>query len=51
MPISIKILLECAIRNCDEFAVKSSDVMKIINWEESSKMDVEIPFIPARVLL
>lgn len=51
LPYSIRILLESAIRNCDEFEVKSSDVENILNWEHSSTQDIEIPFKPARVLL
>ncbi|KAL2348647.1 hypothetical protein Fmac_002647 [Flemingia macrophylla] len=51
LPYSIRILLESAIRNCDEFQVKSNDVEKIIDWENSSPKLVEIPFKPARVLL
>uniref|UniRef100_A0A6N2M115 Aconitate hydratase n=1 Tax=Salix viminalis TaxID=40686 RepID=A0A6N2M115_SALVM len=51
LPYSIKILLESAIRNCDEFQVKSNDVEKIIDWENSAPKLVEIPFKPARVLL
>lgn len=51
LPYSIRILLESAIRNCDEFQVKAKDVEKIIDWENSSPKQVEIPFKPARVLL
>ncbi|KAF5454616.1 hypothetical protein F2P56_024267 [Juglans regia] len=51
LPYSIRILLESAIRNCDEFEVKSKDVEKIIDWENTSPKQVEIPFKPARVLL
>ncbi|KAI4381801.1 hypothetical protein MLD38_007840 [Melastoma candidum] len=51
LPYSIRILLESAIRNCDEFQVKSHDVEKIIDWENTSPKQVEIPFKPARVLL
>ncbi|KAL5752405.1 hypothetical protein ACOSQ2_022912 [Xanthoceras sorbifolium] len=51
LPYSIRILLESAIRNCDEFQVKSKDVEKIIDWEITSPKQVEIPFKPARVLL
>ncbi|KAH8508174.1 hypothetical protein H0E87_010341 [Populus deltoides] len=51
LPYSIKILLESAIRNCDEFQVKSNDVEKIIDWENTAPKLVEIPFKPARVLL
>ena len=51
LPYSIRILLESAIRNCDEFAVKANDVEKIIDWENTAPKLVEIPFKPARVLL
>ncbi|KAL0543451.1 hypothetical protein IC582_018547 [Cucumis melo] len=51
LPYSIRILLESAIRNCDEFAVKAKDVEKIIDWENTAPKLVEIPFKPARVLL
>ncbi|RDX67896.1 Aconitate hydratase 1, partial [Mucuna pruriens] len=51
LPYSVRILLESAIRNCDEFQVKSNDVEKIIDWENTAPKLVEIPFKPARVLL
>ena len=51
LPYSIRVLLESAVRNCDDFSVKEDDVEKILNWVESSNQDVEIPFSPARVIL
>lgn len=51
LPYSIRVLLESAVRNCDDFAVKESDVEKILDWSKTSKQDVEIPFRPARVIL
>jgi aconitate hydratase len=51
LPYSVRILLESAIRNCDEFNVLSSDVEKILEWVTNSQKDVEIPFKPARVIL
>ncbi|KAF5949645.1 hypothetical protein HYC85_011638 [Camellia sinensis] len=51
LPYSIRILLESAIRNCDNFQVTQDDVEKIIDWENTSPKQVEIPFKPARVLL
>ncbi|KAJ6797625.1 aconitate hydratase, cytoplasmic-like [Iris pallida] len=51
LPYSIRILLESAIRNCDEFQVTSKDVEKILDWENTAPKQVEIPFKPARVLL
>ncbi|KAJ1389561.1 Aconitase/Iron-responsive element-binding protein 2 [Sesbania bispinosa] len=51
LPYSIRILLESAIRNCDNFKVTENDVEKIIDWENTSQKQTEIPFMPARVLL
>ncbi|KAF0897786.1 hypothetical protein E2562_000496 [Oryza meyeriana var. granulata] len=51
LPYSIRILLESAIRNCDNFQVSQNDVEKIIDWENTSPKLAEIPFKPARVLL
>ncbi|XP_022877543.1 aconitate hydratase, cytoplasmic [Olea europaea var. sylvestris] len=51
LPYSIRILLESAIRNCDNFQVTKEDVQKIIDWENTAPKQVEIPFKPARVLL
>lgn len=51
LPYSIRILLESALRNCDEFSVKAEDVEKILNWVKTSEQSIEIPFKPARVIL
>lgn len=51
LPFSIRILLETAIRNCDRFHVREEDVANILDWQETQKKDIEIPFKPARVLL
>ncbi|KAI6188372.1 Cytoplasmic aconitate hydratase [Aphelenchoides besseyi] len=51
LPISIRYLLESAVRNCDGFHVKPEDVDSILNWEKSQHNETEIPFCVARVLL
>ena len=51
LPYSIRILLESAVRNCDEFEVTSKDVENILNWEKLSTKTIEIAFKPARVIL
>jgi aconitate hydratase len=45
------VLLESAVRNCDEFAVGKKDIETILGWEENAPKLVEIPFKPARVIL
>jgi len=51
LPFSIRVLLESAIRNCDDFNIKAADVENILNWTKTSEDDMEVPFLPARVLL
>uniref|UniRef100_A0A8C8AUA3 Cytoplasmic aconitate hydratase n=1 Tax=Otus sunia TaxID=257818 RepID=A0A8C8AUA3_9STRI len=51
LPFSIRVLLEAAIRNCDEFLVKKGDVENILNWKVVQHKNVEVPFKPARVIL
>ncbi|XP_074850794.1 cytoplasmic aconitate hydratase [Carettochelys insculpta] len=51
LPFSIRVLLEAAIRNCDEFLVKKEDVENILNWKVVQHKNVEVPFSPARVIL
>ncbi len=36
LPIAIKILLESALRNCDNFNVTKEDVENIVNWKVTS---------------
>ncbi|XP_052084588.1 cytoplasmic aconitate hydratase-like isoform X1 [Mytilus californianus] len=51
LPYSIRVLLESAIRNCDDFQVLQKDVEHILDWEKNQTKNVEIPFKPARVIL
>ena len=65
LPFSIRVLLESAVRNCDDFNIKrkqniygcnvsfllEADIETILDWKVSSEQDLEIPFKPARVLL
>ncbi|CDQ69390.1 unnamed protein product [Oncorhynchus mykiss] len=51
LPFSIRVLLESAVRNCDGFLVKRSDVESILNWKQTQTQSVEVPFRPARVIL
>uniref|UniRef100_A0A3P8R4U8 aconitate hydratase n=1 Tax=Astatotilapia calliptera TaxID=8154 RepID=A0A3P8R4U8_ASTCA len=50
LPLSIRVLLEAAIRNCDGFYTKQEDVRNILHWQQEQNK-AEVPFSPARVLL
>ncbi|RHW69244.1 aconitase [Trypanosoma brucei equiperdum] len=51
LPFSIRVLLESAVRNCDEFDITSKAVENILSWSENCHKSIEIPFKPARVVL
>lgn len=50
LPFSIRVLLESALRNHDDFLVRDEDVKRIAAWAPNESRQ-EIPFIPARVIL
>ncbi len=50
LPFSIKVLLEAALRQVDDFQVRVEDVESIARWGGGAA-PVEIPFKPARVLM
>ena len=51
LPVSIKVLLENALRNAGEGPVTREDVENLARYEPAAPAEVEIPFSPARVLL
>ena len=51
LPFSIRILLEQALRNVDDFQVRPEDVTALANWNANKKSPKEIPFKPTRVIL
>lgn len=51
LPFSIRVLLESAVRTCDDFHVKKHDIENILDWEIQQYNKVEVPFRPSRVLL
>ena len=51
LPYSIKVLLEAALRNLDNPAVEEEAVRAIAAYDARAVSDVEIPFIPGRVVL
>jgi len=51
LPYSIRVLLEAVLRNLDGELVKEDDVARLAAWNASAPADVELPFLPARVIL
>ena len=51
LPLSIKILLEAALRNCDGRITTEADVEALARWSAKKPGSKEVPFLPARVIL
>lgn len=50
LPYSIRILLENALRNYDDFGITRENIETILHWQPTPP-DKEIPFKPGRVLM
>jgi aconitate hydratase len=51
LPVSIRIVLESVLRNCDGVKVTAEHVKQLANWKPSAERTEEIPFTVARVIL
>ena len=51
LPYSMKVLLENLLRNEDDRTVKRDDILAVCKWMKSRKLEHEIAFRPARVLM
>jgi len=51
LPFSIRVMLEAALRTCDDYQVTRADVERLARWQARPTELVELPFKPARVIL
>ncbi len=51
LPVSIRIVLESVLRNCDGKKITEDDVRALANWQPNGQRTEEVPFVVARVLL
>ncbi|MFN2515407.1 MAG: aconitate hydratase [Pyrinomonadaceae bacterium] len=51
LPVSIRIVLESVLRNCDSKKITEDDVRALANWQPKGERTEEVPFVVARVLL
>src|SRR5277367_1572163 len=51
LPVSIRIVLESVLRNCDGKKVAEKDVVALANWNAEEPAKEEIPFVVARIVL
>jgi aconitate hydratase len=51
LPVSIRIVLESVVRNCDGKKVRRRDVETLANWRAKGPAAEEVPFVVARIVL
>ncbi len=51
LPVSIRIVLESVLRNCDGKKVTEAHVRQLANWQPKASRTEEIPFVVARIVL
>jgi aconitate hydratase len=51
LPVSIRIVLESVLRNCDGKKVTEAHVAQLAGWKPNAPRTEEIPFVVARILL
>jgi aconitate hydratase len=51
LPVSIRIVLESVLRNCDGKKVSEASVRELANWQPNAPRTEEIPFVVARIVL
>ncbi|HEX7577402.1 MAG TPA: aconitate hydratase AcnA, partial [Verrucomicrobiae bacterium] len=51
LPISIRLVLESVLRNCDGKKVHEANVKELANWKPTESRTAEIPFVVARIVL
>ena len=51
LPVSIRIVLESVLRNCDGKRVSEAAVRALANWKPVEERTEEIPFVVARIVL
>ena len=51
LPVSIRLVLESVLRNCDGLKVQEKNVRELANWQPNETRTAEIPFVVARIVL
>ncbi len=51
LPVSIRIMLESLLRNCDGKKVTEEDVKRLANWNPTAPYEGDVPFCVSRVIL
>ena len=51
LPVSIRVVLESVLRNCDGLKIAEDDIKTLASWKPNAPRTEEIPFVVARIVL
>src|SRR3954465_14482709 len=51
LPVSIRLVLEAVLRNCDGKKVAEKNIKELAQWQAKAERTEEIPFVVARIVL
>ncbi|MBI4323890.1 MAG: aconitate hydratase AcnA, partial [Chloroflexi bacterium] len=51
LPVSIRLVLESVLRNCDGKKVADKNILELAQWQPKAARTAEIPFVAARIVL
>jgi aconitate hydratase len=51
LPVSIRLVLEAVLRNCDGKRVLEANIKELASWKPTEARTAEIPFVVARIVL
>ncbi len=51
LPVSIRVVLESVLRNCDGTRITEKEVKELAAWNATNPANVEIPFVVSRIVL
>src|SRR5271157_2536626 len=51
LPVSLRLVLESVLRNCDGKRILEENVRALANWQPAGPRTEEIPFVVARIVL
>jgi len=51
LPVSVRVVLESVLRNCDGVAIREDEVAALANWNAKEPSKGEVPFVVSRIVL
>jgi aconitate hydratase len=51
LPFCLRMLLESTVRHCNNISIENKHVQQILNWQENTISNSELPFLPSQVIM